>query len=192
MTKKGLVSVRRSKSGLPQAEKIIKTLQKTAVYVGIPQDGKENQRKHESITNADLGFIHEFGSPAARIPARPFLVPAVKEQKANIRSSLQKAAKLGIEGDEKGMDRELEKLALKTAVAVPEYVTANQDQFTPLKPRTIKARQRKNDKLAKQYDRQRKRMGIDKKNLGISDKITILMDTRELLGAITGVVVKGK
>jgi hypothetical protein len=35
-------------------------------------------------------------------------------------------------------------------------------------------------------------MGIDQKNLGISDKITILMDTRELLGSITGIVDKGK
>jgi hypothetical protein len=61
-----------------------------------------------------------------------------------------------------------------------------------LKPRTIEARQRKNDKLAGQYDSQRKRMGIDQKNIGISDKITILMDTRELLGSITGIVDKGK
>jgi len=97
-----------------------------------------------------------------------------------------------LSGDESGMDRELEKLAIKTAIAVPEYVTQNQDQFTPLKPRTIEARQRKNDKLAGQYDSQRKRMGIDQKNLGISDKITILMDTRELLGSITGIVDKGK
>ena len=189
---KGLVKIQQSKSGMPEAEKIIKALQKTAVYVGIPADGKENKRKHESITNVDLGFIHEFGSPSARIPARPFLVPAVNGQKGNIRSSLQKAAKMGLSGDESGMDRELEKLALKTAIAVPEYVTQNQDQFTPLKPRTIEARQRKNDKLAGQYDRQRKRMGIDKKNLGVSDKITILMDTRELLGSITGIVDKGK
>lgn len=189
---KGLVKIQQGKSGMPEMEKAIRQLQKTAVYVGIPANGKENKRKHESITNVDLGFIHEFGSPSARIPARPFLVPAVQEQKSNIRSSLQKAAKMGLSGDESGMDRELEKLALKTAVSVPEYVRNNQDNFVPLKPKTIKARQSKNDKLARQYDSQRKRMGIDKKNIGVSDKITILMDTRELLGSITGIVDKGK
>lgn len=42
----------------------IRKLTKTEVLVGIPGDGKERDPgEGEPITNAELGYIHEFGSP---------------------------------------------------------------------------------------------------------------------------------
>lgn len=55
----------------------IETMAKRRLQVGIPED--KDQRKGEGIGNAQLGYIHEFGSPAAGIPARPFLMPALQK-----------------------------------------------------------------------------------------------------------------
>lgn len=47
-----------------------------SVLVGVPY--YHTARPGDlGISNADLGYIHEFGAPAANIPARPFLVPGV-------------------------------------------------------------------------------------------------------------------
>ena len=47
------------------------------VLVGIPEDNTERVNGDEA-TNAQLGYVHEFGSPAKNIPARPFLIPGTE------------------------------------------------------------------------------------------------------------------
>lgn len=54
----------------------IKRATRENVLVGVPYYHTARPGEH-GISNADLGYIHEFGAPAANIPARPFLVPGV-------------------------------------------------------------------------------------------------------------------
>lgn len=163
-----------NRSGMKALEKRLKEMQTTAAYVGIANDSEKNQRKDgEPITNSDLGFIHEFGSPVNGIPPRPFLVPGVMSRKAEIKAELKSAAELLIKGEEEQAYKILERTAFKSADAVRSYVLKNQGSFVPLSPSTISAREKKIAKVG-----------------GQAGKITILMDTNQLMRAVDGVVVK--
>ena len=61
------------------------------VLVGIPEANGSRQDPEESapVTNAALGYIHEFGSPRANIPARPFLIPGVRKSTARVMPHLR-------------------------------------------------------------------------------------------------------
>ena len=59
-------------------------LKSSRVLIGIPQAA--SSRRGE-ITNAELAFIHTHGSPINRIPARPFLEPAIEETKEQLRET---------------------------------------------------------------------------------------------------------
>ena len=192
MSGKVFASVQKTDSKLDALEKGIQRMRKTVIYVGIAKGSDQENRKGQPISNCDLGFIHEFGSPANRIPPRPFLVPGVKSAKAQIQPRMQKAAKAALDGDEKAFDRLMAQTAIKAQAAVPNYVRQNQGDFVPLKPRTVQARLRKNERVAGAYDRIRKNRGLDQKNIGNAASITTLMDTGQLVGAVRGVVVKDK
>src|ERR1700675_3133764 len=58
------------------------TLQSRVVLAGIP--GAKNARDDGPITNATLGYIHNFGAPESNIPAREFMSPGIRSVKTNI------------------------------------------------------------------------------------------------------------
>ena len=192
MSGKVFASVQKTDSRLDAVEKALQRMRKTVIYVGIAKGSDQEYRRGQPISNCDLGFVHEFGSPANRIPPRPFLVPGVKSVKVQLAQGMKAAAKAAMNGDEASFDKQMERTAIKAQVAVPNYVRQNQDQFAPLKPRTIKARLRKNEKVAGNYDRIRKSQGIDTKNIGNTSSITTLIDTGQLVGAVRGMVIKEK
>lgn len=92
--KNGVSVVRDNSAGLARA---ISSLTKTACLVGFP--ASEAERKPEPgeagqpMTNAALGYIHNNGSPAANIPARPFMEPGVAAASGSIAAAYSKAAK---------------------------------------------------------------------------------------------------
>ena len=51
------------------------------VIFGFIEDKNEERQKGDPLTNATLGYIHEYGSPAAHIPKRPFLQPAFERKR---------------------------------------------------------------------------------------------------------------
>jgi hypothetical protein len=120
-------------------EKRIKALEAVEIYVGIPE--QNNSRDGESVTNAELAFIHEHGSPLKNIPARPFIRPAIslpRNQKM-IRAQLAVAARAVLAGDESAANRELNKTGLLAANAVKRFLAdfpAN--QLAPNAPSTIR------------------------------------------------------
>lgn len=70
-------------------KELIATLEKLAkvgsIFVGVPED--KAARKSSEMNNATLAAIHELGSPAAHIPARPFLkigIEKVQKECVNI------------------------------------------------------------------------------------------------------------
>lgn len=170
MTSKTFASVSRTKSNLPDLKKLIEKISKTAIYVGIPEEGKRNTRPVPGEpTNAELGFKHEFGSPAEHIPPRPFLEPGVKQDKEKISSLMRKAVKQALKGDDASFDKGMEAAAMTAAASVKTYMA--EADFAPLAPMTIQMRLKKhpNDDPSQMQP---------------------LIDTGSLRNAIEGVVVK--
>lgn len=84
------------------------TLASLEVLVGIPTD--KGARKADpadpdggAMTNAQLGYIHETGSPTRNIPARPFLKPGVRKARKAITDQLRAAALAALDGNEGGV-----------------------------------------------------------------------------------------
>ncbi len=120
---------------------IMRALQKLAklqVLVGIPSE--KNTRTDGPIGNASLGYIHEMGSPARNIPARPFLKPGIENSKDKWTDYLEQACKAALAGKEGVMQRALEAAGQTAVNSVKGTITAGIPP--PLKPATIAARKR--------------------------------------------------
>lgn len=88
--------VRITKNLVPQVLKAIEDLTRQQVLVGIPGDAAARTGRGAAITNAQIGYIQEFGSPAQNIPARPFLRPGVNDAMPDIIARLRNGAKLAL------------------------------------------------------------------------------------------------
>jgi hypothetical protein len=78
--------------------KDLKALERTEVLVGIP-DANTDRPNGQPITNAALGYIHENGSAAANIPARPWLIPGILNEENKIVGYLRKGADGALNGN---------------------------------------------------------------------------------------------
>lgn len=85
------------------------------VLVGVPAD--KTTRK-DVMTNASLAYIHDQGSPAANIPARPFMRPGIMEVKDFIAKELEKGARGAMHGDAGAVDIALNRAGLKAQASI--------------------------------------------------------------------------
>ena len=118
----------------------IGTMGRRRVLIGIP--APENRRNDEAIGNAGLAYIHETGSGARNIPARPFLVPGVKKAEASALRVLKDAARKALSGDVKAIDKGLNAAGLIGQITVKQTVSRGEG-FKPLAESTLAARRRK-------------------------------------------------
>lgn len=137
--KKPLASIEHT-SNVRQLNKSLEKLRQTAILVGIASDSKKDKRKDGGPSNATLGYIHEKGSPAMNIPARPFLVPGVNEAKAEITKGMETAMQAALHDDMREVRTVLKQTGLKTVSSVKSYMQSA--KFEPLKPSTIRNRNR--------------------------------------------------
>lgn len=165
------------KSNVKQLSEALKKLKKSVVLVGIAKDSENDARADGGPNNHLLGFVHEFGSPAANIPARPFLVPGVESVKETIANGLGESMKAALKDDEKTSDDLLEKVGLQAVSGVKNYLTTA--DFEPLKPATIANRNRSRGTIGK---REEEETG--------NGKIQPLINTGALRDAIDAYVVK--
>lgn len=129
------------KSNTAQFCKALEGLLKREVLVGIPAaNAARDPEPGESTeaTNALLGYVHEYGSPAKNIPARPFLHPGIANARADIETHMKKAGQLALRGKPEQIDQELEKVGLIAQASVQKKITDG--PFEPLKPATLAAR----------------------------------------------------
>jgi hypothetical protein len=162
-----------------------------AVYVGIPEaDATRND--DAEMNNARLGYIHEFGSPLANIPARPFLIPGVNNVEKETGEQLGKAAKAALDGDSKLADQMLNRAGVVVSNEVKRVINSNIPP--PLKPRTVRDRyktrgtkgRRDNEILYMQLIGQ----GMEPAAAQDQAGIIALIDTGQLRNSITYVVKK--
>ncbi len=116
----------------------ISTLVSKQVLVGIPESTTD--RSEGRITNAALGYIHEFGSPAANIPARPFLRPGVKKATPEALVQLRAAVQAALVGNKAKVDQSLNGAGLIAASGAKQEISSG--DFAPLSPSTIRNRHR--------------------------------------------------
>ena len=136
--------VKSSGKGLASILDAIAQLSKTEVLVGIPEG--EN-RTDGDLSNAQLGYLMETGSPAMNLPARPHLVPAIEAVQDDISEQLTKAVDKALEGNKDRMYFHLEAAGMKAAFSVKALI--NSGDFVTLSQSTIKARQSRGRKSEK-------------------------------------------
>jgi phage gpG-like protein len=114
------------------------------VLVGVPEDKSGREAKEGEpagpINNAQLAMIHEYGSPAAHIPARPFLEPGIIHSHAEIVADLREGAKEVLDTlNPKAAGKSLNKAGMHASTQVKKEFTDN--NWEPLKqPRGKKGR----------------------------------------------------
>lgn len=173
---KTVVSVKRT-AGTP-LNASLKELKKTSIYVGIPRGSDGDVRDDGSgMLNSDLGWIHEKGSPAAGIPPRPFLEPGVESVKDVLAECMGDAITAALKGDNLGMNANLEEASHRALSAVQNYM--NTADFEPLKPATLKYRNRSRGTKSKR----------DGEDEGTAENRP-LINTRSLIGALLAMVHK--
>lgn len=123
----------------------LRALTRDRVLVGIPgENAARDPDKGESeapLNNAEIGYIHEFGSPAANIPARPFLRPGIENAREDVIKRLKRGALAALQGDRAGIDRAIHGAGQSAANHVVEKITDG--PFVPLAPMTLRIRQEK-------------------------------------------------
>ena len=93
---------------LPELRDLIQKITSKQILVGIPAENAQRDDGSE-FDNAAIGYVQETGCPERNIPARPHLVPAVRETAPRTISILKNAAlkALTVEGTPEMIDKAL-------------------------------------------------------------------------------------
>ena len=183
--------------------KQVAELSTSDVLVGIPKE--RNARRDGKIGNAELARVHEFGSPARNIPARPFLYPGLRKVRPEVIKLLHEGAMKAVRFEHVNVDATLHKVGLIARNAVVEAITDPAPPFTPLKPATIRARLRRTAagrRKLRQIKAGGQQLGMNMSEIltgyaeaswdtgGAGLNIQPLLDTLQMRAAITYVVRK--
>lgn len=124
----------------------INELTRKDVLVGVPEADAE-RKDDDPINNATLAYIHDNGSPAANIPARPFMRPGIAAVEEKIASRLKRAANAAIDGQTQKIEPELEAAGMIAQASIKKTITDG--EFAPLAPSTVANRFRSRQTASK-------------------------------------------
>lgn len=120
----------------------LKDVARTRVMVGFPEDTATRQSdaggKPAEASNALLAYVHDKGSPAQNIPARPFLESGVKAAMDQIQTRLRDAGIAALEGRTGAVTGNFHAVGLLAVNSVRERITDG--DFVPLKEATLAAK----------------------------------------------------
>ena len=129
------MSVKISGDGLERILQAIQTLTTKEVLVGIPHG---EPRSDTDMTNAQIGYLQETGSPAMNLPERPFLVPGVEAVQDKTGQQLIKAVDAALKGNSLSVENCLNRAGMIAQNNVRSVI--NSGDFEPLSEATLKAR----------------------------------------------------
>ena len=132
------MSVTSTGQGLADILAAIEELTSKQVLVGIPHG---ETRSDAGMTNAQIGYIQETGSPAMNLPSRAFLAPGVEDCQELTGAQLGKAVDEALKGNSEGVDRCLKRAGMIAQNSVRAKI--NSGDFEPLSEATLRARRRK-------------------------------------------------
>lgn len=127
-------------------------LSKQDVLVGIPSEN--SSREDIPFSNAAIGYLNEFGSPAKNIPARPHLIPGIRSVETKTTTELKVSAKAILDGKKDKAEQAFNRAGQIAVQGVQTVIT--QSNFTPLADSTLAARARRGRKGAAQELENRK------------------------------------
>ncbi|MDN5681686.1 MAG: hypothetical protein L0G81_13770, partial [Ewingella sp.] len=120
----------------------LKSLTQKEVLVGIPEEA--SAREDSPFSNAGIGYVNEYGSPAQNIPPRPHLIPGVKVAEPKTMPQLKFAAQAALDGHETAAIKYLHVAGRLAVQGV--HVLLKAANFTPLADSTVEARARRGTK----------------------------------------------
>ena len=126
-----------TKDHLDEVLKSVRDLTKSRALIGVP-DVNAGRDDDEPISNAEIGYIMETGSPSQNIPPRPHLIPGVEGARDKIANHLAVGARKALGGDGGAVDIALHRAGLEGSTAVKRKI--DEGPFEPLAPRTLQAR----------------------------------------------------
>jgi hypothetical protein len=115
----------------------LKLLNTYTLLVGFPE-AEATPRDDARITNAEIGYINDRGSPARNIPPRPFLEPGVLSVKKPIEEQMRKAAGAAVDARPQAVEQAFQAAGLIAQAGIRSYMT--NAEFTPLSPMTLRKR----------------------------------------------------
>lgn len=122
--------------GIVKLKKALKKLPGMDVLVGIP--GSNTMRDGGQMTNAQLGYLHEFGAPEANVPARPALFPGIRAVQPQIVTYLLGASRATLKGNDALAMRSLHAAGLIAVDSVKAVITRGIEP--PLADSTLRRR----------------------------------------------------
>lgn len=183
-----------TKDKLTAVVQSINSLVGKQVLVGFPEaTASREDEEGAAVTNAQLGYIHEFGAPGANIPARPFLIPGVRKGEKAYMPHLRAAADTALQaGSQDKVDKALTAAGMIAASSAKHEIHTG--DFAPLKPSTIRARKyaRGTESRRESEDRYMElvRSGVAPAAAQEEAGIRPLINSGQLSNAITSVVRK--
>lgn len=126
---------------MPKLTEALSSLAREAVLVGVPREKADRKGDSEQgMNNATLAYIHDNGSPAQNISARPFMKPGIKNVQPTISIFFKQAAFAAAHGNATGVERALTKVGLTAQASIRNRI--GEGIPPPLKPGTILNRNR--------------------------------------------------
>lgn len=120
-------------------EKLVEHLTsfKGKILFGVPKETAGKRQGSDKIDNATLLAIMEHGSPVKNIPPRELLRPVLEKHIDKIKEYFNEIYKCLLEGNEKGADALMTRLALQVETWGKSYFTED-NGWAPNSPITIK------------------------------------------------------
>ncbi len=181
MTKPNTLHVRVGGVGLDAVKLALKRLAQESVLVGVPaaKATRTTGDEAETINNATIGYLNEFGMPEANIPERPWLMPPVRDHHKEIGQALARAAKSALDPNQKfDFDQRMNQVGLRTVNYIKAHIRAGIQP--PLAQYTLEQRAARGRRGAKQELANRK--------AGVAASVLLakpLIDTGAFLASIS-------
>lgn len=179
------LSVRQVADMTASIRKALTALTEKDVFIGVPAENAAPRQG--GINNAELSYLHEYGAPAAGIPARPHLLPGVEDIRDEAAGLLKGAAKQALEGKEAAVEAALNKIGLLGQNAVRARFQDN--DWPPLKESTLAAAPLKKDDEGNVI-RNKQGEAVRGKSRREKGKLNPLLDTGQLMKSHTYVIRK--
>jgi len=126
-----------SPSALPAIDAYMARLTKNDVLVGIPASNAA-RKDGDPMNNPTRLYIHENGSPAANIPARPTMAPGIRDVQDKLNDEFAAAARYVGNGSQANIDRRLRRAGTIARDSIKNRINSNTPP--PLAERTLQDR----------------------------------------------------
>ncbi len=180
---------------LDNSQKFLATLEELtskAVFVGIPSTRitrEPTPGEPHPPNNAVIGYVQENGDPDKNIPPRPFLMPAIVENRAEILKRMKAITVAGFNGNLPLVKSLRVQLGLYAQRAVQQKIT--EGPFTPLSEVTLQRRASRQFGKGAAGARRGAKMELAQRAAGLpagTDLARPLIDTGQLRRSITYVI----